>query len=180
MFTLAWQMPHMTIFHTGCFCWHSCLKTVGTKGFFLKDMLWKNLHTHAKNPQRKTSSVKSVAAGWKEKLQTLKSQWKMIKPMVQDKWQVCVCVHSSLILTCFAPMDSNIFSNRTLICWMLFISTQGCTRENEMKERESQVKKKSQRKIQEQMSAKKKVDDKKMKEPNSKQQRWKLQLQLQK
>lgn len=30
------------------------------------------------------------------------------------------------------------------------------------------------------MSAKKKVDDKKMKEPNSKQQRWKLQLQLQK
>lgn len=49
-----------------------------------------------------------------------------------------------------------------------------------MKERESQVKKKSQRKIQEQMSAKKKVDDKKMKEPNSKQQRWKLQLQLQK
>lgn len=52
MFTLAWQMPHMTIFHTGCFCWHSCLKTVGTKGFFLKDMLWKNLHTHTKKPHR--------------------------------------------------------------------------------------------------------------------------------
>lgn len=31
----------------------------------------------------------------------------------------------TLLLTCLAPIDSNIFSNSTLICWMLFISTQG-------------------------------------------------------
>lgn len=42
----------------------------------------------------------------------------------------CVCIHL-LMLTCFAPMDSNIFSKRTLICWMLFISTHGWRKINQ-------------------------------------------------
>lgn len=38
---------------------------------------------------------------------------------------------SLLHLTCLAPIDSNIFSNRTLICWMLFISTHGWRKRQE-------------------------------------------------
>ena len=65
--------------------------------------------------------------------------------------RICMCV-KLFMLTCFAPIDSNIFSNRTLICWMLFISTQGwsemdegenrCewTREHKRREKQRQVK----------------------------------------
>lgn len=54
------------------------------------------------------------------------------KPEVQDERSVSMCLCGHLItLTCFAPIDSNIFSNRTLICWMLFISTQGWRKTDE-------------------------------------------------
>lgn len=64
------------------------------------------------------------------------------KPEVQDERCVsmCLCGHP-LILTCFAPIDSNIFSSRTLICWMLFISTQGWRKTDEENARSSKGKK---------------------------------------
>lgn len=60
-------------------------------------------------------------------------------PEVQDERCVSLCLCGHLfILTCFAPIDSNIFSNRTLICWMLFISTQGWRKTDEENDRSSE------------------------------------------
>lgn len=49
---------------------------------------------------------------------------------VTQSWSLCtrrldISLWLILHLTCLAPIDSNIFSNRTLICWMLFINTHG-------------------------------------------------------
>lgn len=53
--------------------------------------------------------------------------------VIKPKTHECVPLRAWQKFTCVAPIVSNIFSRRTLICWMLFMSTQGCTRVTEQR-----------------------------------------------